>query len=296
MSGPWGSEGGVDDDTFVHRLRELLGDNPSMADEQFSPTGTATKFVCTKLPVNDDRYVVLTNLGVPVPIVTSRTSIPSNSAFVDYDTGLIVFGTPPGVGTNTVVIQKSRVRWRDSTLLNALYDGLRSMYPQCWKEAVDQSIGIAVNTFDYTMPPDFYDPRCRIMRVSVREIPAQTNVFKIIAGATRVGLDTIRIPASQYWSPTSSIEVQYAAPYRSLSELQPQEMDYPTWYAAGKILGFGEVGRTRVDNQTVASSTSASPNGAQQNAGGFFMSQAAKLLANLARPMGMSRPISTYSR
>lgn len=296
MSGPWGSEGGVDDDTFVHRLRELLGDLPVMTDEQFSPTGTATKFICTKLPINDDRYVSVTVSNVPVPIVTSRTSIPAGSVYVDYDTGLLIFGTAPAVGTNTVVIQKSRVRWRDSTLLNALYGGLRSLWPQVWKEAVDTSITMATNQYDYTMPPDFWDARSTIMRVSMREIPAQTNVFHIIAGATRVGLDTIRIPRSQRWSPTSTLEVQYAAPYRSLSELAPAEYDLVLWYAAGMILGFGEIKRTSVDSQTVAASTSANPSGYQQNTGSWFMSQYRVLIASLARPMGMSAPISTYAR
>ena len=62
------------------------------------------------------------------------------------------------------------------------------------------------------------------------------------------------------------------------------------------MLGFSEAKRTLVDNQTVAATSSANPPQYQQNAGAWYFSKFNQLLASLARPMGMARPISTYSR
>lgn len=294
----WGLEAGVDDNTFLTALRDLLDDWPIPADEQFSGNGTGTKFQAGKLKINDDKYVTIAVNGTPFSIVTSRDNIPINSVFLDYNTGLFQFNAsqPPSLGQNNVVILKSRVRWSDSQMTRALYGGLKSLFPDLFKDAVDTSIMMATNQWLYTLPTDFWDPRVMIKKVQLQEIPQNVNQPREISGAYRVGLDQIQIPRSQWFSPGATLWIEYQGPYRSLSELEPQAYDLPLWYAAAQLLGFKEAQSTRTDTQTVASESASKQGGYQQNTGGWFMTQYRQLRQQLSRPMQMAKPISVYER
>lgn len=295
-SATWGMEAGVDDNTFVARMRELLDDYPIPADEQFTGNGTATKFQCGKTKINDDKYVQVGIGGVTQNIVNSRDAIPGGSVYLDYDTGLMIFPAAPPAATNNVTINKSRVRWRDSSILAALYGGLRSLFPDLFKDAVDTSITMATNQWVYPLPSDFWDPRIHIKRVTMQEVPSSTNQPKNFGTFNRIGADQIQVQSSQGFSPGSILGIEYQGPYRSLSELEPQAYDLPLWYAAAQLLGFKEAQRTRIDGQTVASESSANPTGYQQNTGAWFMAQYRQLRQQLARPMSMAKAVSTYER
>jgi hypothetical protein len=108
-------------------------------------------------------------------------------------------------------------------------------------------------------------------------------------------LKQIEIPRSQYFTPGATLWLEYKAPFRSLSELEPQAYDLPLWYAAGQLLGFDESRRTKMDTQTPAAEASANPPGYQQNTGAWYMTQFRNMMASLAAPpVRMPRPISTY--
>src|ERR1700690_1997442 len=110
-TGPWGSEAGVSDHVFVSRLRELLRDYPVGANEQANGNGTSTFFQMQKVPINDDDYILVTVNNVVVPIVTQRGALAAGNCWIDFNSGMLLFGTAPTTGTNNIAIQKQRVRW-----------------------------------------------------------------------------------------------------------------------------------------------------------------------------------------
>ena len=295
-TGPWGSEAGTSDHVFVQRLRELLRDYPVSANEQANGNGNSTFFQMQKVPINDDKYLTITVNNVVQGVVDSRDDLSAGLCWVDYNSGTLVFGTPPPPGSGNIAIQKQRVRWTTSVLLASLQGGLRQLFPAIYKRGLDLSITMQVNQWVYQLPQDFWDPRVQILAAYLREVPASVNRPVPIPGVYRIGLDQIQVPTSQYFTPGATLFLEYKAPYRSLSELEPQAYDLPLWYAAGQLLGFDEARRTRMDTQTPATESSANPPMYQTNAGSFYMNQFRTLLASLTSPPArMPRPVSTYS-
>lgn len=294
-----GSESGSADRVYAWRLRQLLRDLPVSANEQANGDGTTLLFQMQKVPIYDDQNTIVTVAGTTVPIVRSRDQLTSNNVYVDFDNGMVLFGqgNAPPAASNNVAIQKTRVRWTDGVLIDALNGGLRQLFPRRFKRAVDTSITLQVNQWDYTLPNPFFDPSAQIISVSVQEVPSSVNRPVPISGWTQRGLTTIDIPTSQRYTPGATVWIEYKAPYRSLVELEPQMKELPLYYAAGQLLGFDEGRRTRVDTQSPAAEASANPPMYQQNAGSWYMNQFNAMLAgNPMRPMPMPRAISSYER
>lgn len=292
-----GQESGLDDRTYIRRFRELIGDIPKAADEQGSGLGNALRYNMQTVPVNDDNYLSITVDGVAQQIVTSPQPS-AGEVFVDFDTGRMIYGTPPATGTNNITILKNTVRWRDSTIKEALMDGVRNMYPKIFRLVQDTSITIATLVWDYELPSIFNDHFVRVTSVGLREIPASSNRFipinawEVIPGPT----PTLRLPTSQGFSPGATIQITYEAPLASLSEVPPKAQALPLWYAAGMLLGFKEATRVRTDTQNVAAEAQANPVGSQQNAGVFFMRQFQTGLSQMSRVRSAAAPHTTYSR
>lgn len=290
-----GSEAGVSDRTFTRRLRQLLRDIPVQANEQANGNGTSTFVQLQKVPVYDDSHCTVFVGTQQIPIVQSLSALSGNNCFLDFDTGSLIFNQAPAAGSNNIVIQHTRVRWTESVLLQSLYGGLRQLFPMLYKRQMDTSITMQVNQWLYTLPQDFWDPRVRIISASIQEVPSSVNRPMRISGFFRMGLQQIQIPTSQRYTPGATLWLEYTAPYRSLSELEPQAYDLPLWYAAGQLLGFDEARRTRVDTQSPAAEQSANPPNYQQNAGAWYMTNFRTLLAQLKEPPPtMPAPISTY--
>lgn len=295
--GYFGSEAGTADRTFVWRLRQLIRDMPVSANEQASGDGSSTLFQAAKTAIYDDSYTVVTVAGLPVPITRQRSQLASNNCFVDFDTGTLILGTAAPAGPNNIAIQHQRVRWSDSVLVESLNGGLRQLFPTQFKMGVDTSVTLQVNQWLYTLPSPFWDPRVRIINVLIQEVPSSVNRPVPVSGFSRLGINQIEIPTSQRYTPGATVWIEYTAPYRSLAELEPQLYELPLYYAAGQILGFGEVRRTNIDTQSPAAEASANPQMYQTNAGSWFMNQFKAMLATLPPPaLRMPRPISTYER
>jgi hypothetical protein len=297
--GYFGSEAGTADRVYAWRLRQLLRDLPVSANEQANGDGVTTLFQMQKVPIYDDQNTIVVMSGNTVPIVRSRDLLTGANVYVDFDNGMVLFGqgNAPPAASNNVAIQKTRVRWTDGVLIDALNGGLRQLFPRLFKRGVDTSITLQVNQWDYTLSNAFFDSRTQIISVSVQEVPSSVNRPVPISGWTQRGLNTIDIPTSQRYTPGATVWIEYRGPFRSLAELDPQMKDLPLYYAAGQLLGFDEARRTRADTQSPAAESSANPPMYQQNAGSWFMNQFnAMLAANPMRPMMMPRAISSYER
>ena len=290
-----GQEMGMDERTYIHKLRELLGDIPRAADEQGTGLGTSLKYNMQTVPVNDDEYFSVVVDGSTLQVVTVPTPAPGQ-VFVDFDTGRTIYGLPPSANTNNIYISKNTVRWRDSMLKEALMGGVRQMSPKVGRNGEYTDITLATLQYEYPLPPLFADPAVRISEVGVREIPASTNFFRPISGWERINNTTLRIPPSQSFTPGATVQVLWDGPYGSLSEVEMGCADLPLWYAAGMLLGFKETRRSNSDIQNLAAEAGANPTGTQQNAGSFFMKQFYAALAQKARPQRARMPQSTYQR
>lgn len=291
-NGPWGPESGRDDAGFIARLRELLEDYPVRAVEQFTANGVATEARCTQVKINDDRYLQVTSAGVNIPVVFDRSQLNSGNCFVDCNTGWILFGAAPAAGVNTLIVYKTKVRWRDSAMLQALYGGLLFLYPTRYREAIDTSITLATNQWDYTLPNEFTIPDIWITQVALREIPSSVNRYKPITSWSQYGT-TLRLPRSQYFSPGSNLEIHYTAPYRNLSDLDDIAVEPVIYYAASQLLGFKEAPRTNISNQTTATDQSAQPPGFAQQTAAWYYARAKEMRDRIGRPIPMPHARST---
>lgn len=292
-----GQEAGLDDRQYIRRLRELLSDIPKPSDEIGTGLGTALRYQIQTTPVNDDDLLTITVNGVAQNIITTQTPA-AGQVYIDFDTGRMIFGTPPpSTPANNISIVKNTVRWRDSTLKEALMGGVRMLWPKLGRVARDTSITLSTLQWDYDLPSIFLDKNLRITSVGVREIPASSEYFREIHNWQYVsGSGLLRIPVSQGYSPGATVEINYEAPYASLSEVEPKAQELPLWYAAGMLLGFKESNRVRTDNQNVMSEANANPPGAQQNAGSFFMKQFWQARAEIARTRTAVGFSTTYQR
>lgn len=290
-----GQEAGLSDRQYIRRLRELLDDIPKPADEQGSGLGNSIRYNVQTSPINDDDYLSVEVDGVNLQIIEVPT--PTNGeVFVDFDTGRMIFGTPPAAEDNNILVLKNTARWRDSTLKEALMDGVRNMYPKMGKIATDESLSIAVLQWDYPLPSIFNDANLRITGVGIREIPASSNYFRPLSGWEQIGNTTLRVPPSQGFAPGATIQLTYEAPYGSLSEVEQKAQMLPIWYAAGMLLGFKDAKRQRVDTNNVTAEANANPPGSQQNSGAFFIRQFYTTLSQLARVRKSPTPQTDYDR
>lgn len=288
--------GGTDDLTYIRAFREDMRDMPKLYSEQFSGTGTVTNFQCQKAPINDDLWLQIT-VGGAVQTYTFQYSQLSNyNCYVDLDTGVIVFQTAPPSGVNNVVVQKRTVRWRDGVILRSLYEGLKRCFPSLWTINIDTSITLAVNTWDYQLPSMFGDPRVKILSVARQDIPYTVNPFVEDIAWSRVGLGTLHIPFANSYTRGTQLRLEYAGPYQSLSDLEPQASELPLLYAKGMLLGNDEARRTRMDTTSAVAESGANQPGQAQNAAQWFLAQYDRKLAALKRPMRMGGWRSTYTR
>jgi hypothetical protein len=287
---------GQDDFTYIRRFREMLRDQPRFSNENFTGDGTTVVMVAQRAPINDDEFFSVTVGGVATQATQSWPPL-STQVYVDFDTGTLVFGTAPPAGTpKNVTVIKRVVRWRDSAIQAAMLEGLHQLFPALWTTTVDTTLTVQQDTYDYTLPAQFNDPGVRILSLAVQDIPSTIEPFRKNIAFDRIGLTTLHIYNPNRYMQGAVLRIEYAGPYQSLGDLQPQAKELPILYAAGSLLGFGEARRSVIDTQTVQGPEQALPPGQMQAAGAGFMQQFQQAKADLARPMKMAGWRSTYRR
>lgn len=300
MSFPTIASAGTSDRVFVRRLREFVEDMPLFAPEQLNANGTSTEYRVTQFPMYDgDPNFSITVGGTKQTLKDNRTDlIGAGSGFivVDWETGWVFWDVAPASGTNNVQFRKSKTRWRDERMLEALYNGLKEMFPKVWQRATDTSITLQVNQWDYTLPQVFRDPRVRVLDVEVQSIPNAYERFHPIQNYRRVGPNIIQFPQSQYYTPGSIVRVSYNAPYESLGDLEPQLEMLPLYYAKGYLLSNRETVRVRFDQSTTTQNESSNPPGISQNSGEYWFRKFYQTLDSLKRPLPMGSVLYTYQK
>lgn len=287
---------GQDDLTYIRRFREMLRDQPRFFNEYFTGDSVSVIAQSQRAPINDDEYFSVSVGGVVIPWTASWPP-GAGQVFVEFDTGQLIFGTPPPAGTpKNIAVIKRVVRWRDSTIHAAMLEGLHQLFPALWTTYVDTSLTVVVNTYDYALPAQFNDPGVKISSVEVQEVPSTIEPFRKSIEYRRVGTNILHIFYPNRYTPGAVLRIEYMGPYASLGDLQPQAKELPVLYAAGSLLGYGEARRSVENTQTVQGPEQALPPGQQQAAGGWYMQQFAQGRANLSQPMKIAAWRSTYRR
>lgn len=294
---------GIDDESFLQILRDDMDDYPQPFTETFA-TAPVTPFIrLNQLPVWDGDKNLSVVLGTRTcHLVDGRKNLAQLSSatvpdvYVEPDTGYIYFADIPAISqSNQLTVAHYKCRWTNRRMLNALYAGLKAMFPRVWQRKTTV-VNAAVNQYEYALNADFLDPRVVIIRVEWQEIPFATERYHRIAGAFMTQLNVIQIPWSQQLTPGANIRVTYAGAYSSLSDLEPQVQHLPLWYAKGKLLMDKEVLRSRYDMGPSANNEQANPPGISQNAGLYHMQQFERELDRLQRPLTKQRPATVYGR
>lgn len=292
------SSAGTSDLLFVQRCRDFLEDQPLFSPEQISSNGTSTEYRVSQFPILDNDTQLSIKVGATSQtLVADRAGLASaNQVYVDYESGWLFWNTAPTSGTNNIQIRKSRVRWRNEKILDALGAGLRAMFPVVWQTQTDTSIAMSVNQWDYTLPTIFNDPRICLYEVEVLVVPQAYERYQPIGRWRRVGNTILQLPTSQYYPPGSTVRLTFAGPYQSLADLEDQLLQLPLWYAKGVLISNKEIVRVRFDSASATQDQQTAPVGSLQNAGTFFLRQFETELARLHRPMPMAPPLVTYGR
>jgi hypothetical protein len=297
VSFPTVGSAGTSDAVFIRKLRLFCEDEPLFSPEQLSANGTSTEYRISQFPIHEQGISIKIGATAQTLIDTRNNLIGKGANFcsIDYETGWVFWDVAPGAGTNNVQFRKDKVRWRNERMLEALYTGLKQMFPIVWQKAVDTtSITLQVNQWDYTLPIVFNDPRVKLYQVEVQSIPSAYERFHIIQNWRRVGSNILQVPQSQYYYPGSIVRLSYYGPYQSLADLEPQLEPLPLWYAKGFLLSNKETVRARFDQSTTTQDGQSNPVGTSQNAGEYFFKKFYQALDALKRPLPVGPVLVNY--
>lgn len=297
MSFPTVGSAGTSDSVFIRKLRLFMEDEALFSPEQLSANGTSTEYRVSQFPVHEQGITI--KVGVTTQtLIADRTALVGAGAgkcCIDYETGWVFWDVAPAAGSNNVQFRKDKVRWRNERMLEALYTGLKMMFPLVWQKCTDvTSLSLTVNQWDYTLPQVFSDPRVKLYQVEVQSIPSAYERFRVVQNWRRIGPSIIQFPQSQYYSPGSLVRLSYYGPYQALSDLEEQLEPLPLWYAKGYLLSNKETVRARFDQSTTTQDVQANPAGTSQNAGEFYFRKFYQALDALKRPLPVGPVLVNY--
>lgn len=116
--------------TFINKIRVELKDFAYLHKEVFDGDGSTKNFIATHLPIKDASYVVK---------VDDVTKTETTDYSLDRDTGLLIFVSAPGAGSDNVEITYSSVKIRDEDYLELINDAIDHFRWKFWKMATDTS-------------------------------------------------------------------------------------------------------------------------------------------------------------
>ena len=284
---------GLADDQWLAAVRDALEDFPEYVADTQTADGTngvvgpnAIPYKTSRRPIMDGTISVRDNTaGTNFTIDTTGTPA-ANHVLVNFDTGELRFNTAPGSG-NALQYSYQYVKWRDQKILDALYAGLRAMFPRVGKIYTDTSVSIQVNVWDYTLPIWAQDPRSRVLSVDARDPGIPTEPYRQLAGGFhRVDLTTIHIPRAMRYSPTTNLRITGWGPYLRLGDLEPQLFHLPVWYALSVLLPKKESYRIRQDTMVPLTQEGGQQPGILTQTGDYYLKRFETELDRLSRVLG----------
>jgi hypothetical protein len=198
------------------------------------------------------------------------------------DTGEVIFPAAPTSGTLSATYQT--FRYSDTQIVDALTEGLKSLWPQIWQEQSDTSLTPTPYAFEYTLPVIFNDPRVEILRIEIRDPNVIVIPYRQVERYDRVSQNTIQLTDLRY-SPAGNIRISYNAPYGALSDTEPQVQHLPVYYALGRLLADQEAMRSRQDELVPLVGEGGSQSGVAQQTSTYWFSLYEREKQRFARPL-----------
>jgi hypothetical protein len=297
------SETGLADSQWITDLRDQIKDYPQPQKDTITADGTngvftatAQPYILSRKPISDNAADIAVSVaGVAQTVIFSGTP-GATQVLVNADTGELIFSAPPAP-SGLISVAYRQVRWRDQTLGQRLYAGMRQMFPKVGKTHSDITIPIQVNVWDYTLPEFMADPRSKLLNVEVADPFIPTEPFKPLRNWERINNTTLHLPDSQRWSPAAQLRITVWGPYLRLGDLEPQLYWLPIWYAAGALLAGEEIKRIRSDMAVPLQQEGARPPLTQVQTAAFFMNLFRTELDGLKRtPSSRRRLVPSYAR
>lgn len=274
---------GLADASWIADVRDTLKDYPNWQSDSKTADGvngvisaTGLPYVLSRRPIlistdngGVDPYV--TNAGVAV---TRDTANPPGAGkyYLNPDTGEIIFNAAPA-NANALLFTYQVVKWRDLTIMTALYAGMRAMFPHVGKTYVDTTVSVQVNKWDYALPSWAQDPRSQVIRVEVIDPDIATEQYTDSPSLVwyRVGSNLLHVRNSQAYSAVGRFRITGWGPYLELKDLEPQLYHLPIWYACGTLLMKSEGPRLREDTMIPITQEGARPPLANIQAGAAYL-------------------------
>ena len=284
---------GLPDSQWITTVRDGLEDYPEYTIDSWTSDGTngvvgpnAAPLKTTKRPINDGSLTVRDNTaGTNFSVILTGTPS-ATQVLANLNTGELTFLSAPAAA-HAIQISYQAVKWRDQKIEDALYAGVRALFPRVGKTYTDTSVNIQVNVWDYIMPLWAQDPRSRIFNVEIRDPGITVEPYRQLSGGWyRVNLTTIHIPRAQRYSPTANMRIVGWGPYLTLGDLEPQLYDLPVWYALGVLLPKKESFRIRQDTAVPLTQEGGQQPGLQVQTGEYYMQRFERELERLARLPG----------
>ena len=299
---------GLPDSVWITKVRDALRDYPKGTTETWTADGTngvvgytGAPLTAAKPPINITGDILSgtstllirdATSGQVYTVVTSGTPS-ATQVLVNHDTGEIQWASAPIAG-HIIQYGYQFCRWTDQSIINALYDGLRAMFPRVGKTYTDTSIPIQVNQWDYNLPIWFQDPRSKLTSLEIADPYIPTEPFRPApAGFRRVGLTTLHLPWAQRFSPVARLRVHGWGPYLTLGDLEPQLHDLPIWSALGTLLPKQETKRIREDTMVPLAQSGGQAPGLNMQTGDYFTRRFEAAMAILARTPVQSLSMAT---
>jgi hypothetical protein len=297
------SETGLADSQWITDLRDQIKDYPQPQKDTITADGTngiftatAQPYILSRKPISDNAADISVSVAGVIQTVLFSGTPAAGQVLVNADTGELTFSAAPAA-SGLISVAYRQVRWRDQTLGQRLYAGMRQMFPKVGKTHSDITIPIQVNVWDYTLPEFMADPRSKLLNVEVADPFIPTEPFKPLRNWERINNTTLHLPDSQRWSPAAQLRITVWGPYLRLGDLEPQLYWLPIWYAAGALLAGEEVKRIRSDMAVPLQQEGARPPLTQVQTAAFFMNLFRTELDGLKRtPTVRRRLVPSYAR
>lgn len=219
-------------------------------------------------------------------VVDYPTAPGANQVQINYDTGELVFQVPPTSG-HTIQVTYQTCKWRDKSILTALMDVLREMFPSCGHLNVDESIQIVVNQWDYQMPAWMASPGSRLIDLEINDLGNPVEPYRPAPpGESRIGWSKLHLPWAQNYGPTAILRLTGWGPYLRLGDLESQLYHLPIYHALGVLLPKKETKRIREDTVVPLAQVGGAQPTLNMQTGDYWERRFRASLANMKRLTG----------
>jgi hypothetical protein len=301
VPGASGAQNNNPDALFIQKVRRILRDQPVVFGESQPTDATTGSLTAGSKPFRLQRAPIwvgpgfvfnLTAPGGPYAVDFDDTGFtpPTGHVNIVSDTGEVIFSTPPAVGTMAVTYQS--VRFGETQILDALYEGLQMLWPEIWNPNTDTtSILVSPTQYEYALPAIFQDQRVILMQVEYAPPSGIIRYFKTsLWEQVRDSLNPV-IKFSRIPPIASTVRLTYAKPLGTsvLGSVPIEAAHLPTYFALARLLLDQDTMRTRSDDTPAMTGEAAQAPGQAVQTANYWLQQFSTQLTRL----GLDEPRRT---